>query len=331
MNGFFANLINRHLGTCDTIQPRMRGRFETDPVSVAETSPTEEATPFTAESEQEFKPPRQAAQELTRKTADKSEPLENKKDNSSPYPLDKGDASIQGSLTEQQVVLPDVRVLPEEAYVAQTPATDVYSPRAVLEQEHAHKASLATGEHNVFDDGHVQTNINKPLAARGDNNLSPAPPAGDHYLDNELNHRIHIMHQRLADDRVKQRNRNPLSDPAEKESPLLDAAITPLVPDSASSRQAAREESSADQNRNNTRHYGRLETPSWLPDMEPKFNQRLQESEAKTEPVINVTIGRVEVRAVKPETAKNVSHPITPTGVMTLDEYLKQHEGEGAG
>ena len=30
MKGFFTNLVDRHLGTCETIQPRSLGRFEID-------------------------------------------------------------------------------------------------------------------------------------------------------------------------------------------------------------------------------------------------------------------------------------------------------------
>jgi len=44
--------------------------------------------------------------------------------------------------------------------------------------------------------------------------------------------------------------------------------------------------------------------------------------------VINVTIGRVEVRAVHTEAPKNARHSNKPAGVMTLDDYLKKREGE---
>ncbi len=45
--------------------------------------------------------------------------------------------------------------------------------------------------------------------------------------------------------------------------------------------------------------------------------------------IVNVTIGRVEVRAVPQEPQKKKTASKKPSGVMTLDDYLKQREGGG--
>lgn len=76
---------------------------------------------------------------------------------------------------------------------------------------------------------------------------------------------------------------------------------------------------------------GLLQPPPWLAAMQAELSSRWQTStpQAETEPVVNVTIGRVEVRAVQ---AKSTSKPETRqklSGVMSLNEYLKQREKRG--
>lgn len=71
------------------------------------------------------------------------------------------------------------------------------------------------------------------------------------------------------------------------------------------------------------------EKPLYTPTVNNTFTNdpNIPERETKPEPVINVTIGRVEVRAVhqtdSPETKKQ-----KPVGVMSLDDYLRKR-GEG--
>lgn len=76
---------------------------------------------------------------------------------------------------------------------------------------------------------------------------------------------------------------------------------------------------------------GSLQMPAWLTDIQTNLNNRWQEINAKsqTEPIINVTIGRVEVRAINTEPAKPGAASKKPTGVLSLDDYLKQREHKG--
>jgi hypothetical protein len=73
---------------------------------------------------------------------------------------------------------------------------------------------------------------------------------------------------------------------------------------------------------------GSLETPSWFSDIQAEFNRRWNEliRKSEPEPVINVTIGRVEVRATQAQTPKKTKETAKPIGVMSLDEYLSQRE-----
>ena len=76
---------------------------------------------------------------------------------------------------------------------------------------------------------------------------------------------------------------------------------------------------------------GTLQIPAWLTDMQTELNNRWREinAQSQAEPVINVTIGRVEIRATNPEPAKPGRTEKKPTGVMSLDDYLKQRESKG--
>jgi hypothetical protein len=76
---------------------------------------------------------------------------------------------------------------------------------------------------------------------------------------------------------------------------------------------------------------GSLEPPSWFSDMQAKFNRRWNERNHKTEsdPVVNVTIGRVEVRAVPADTPQKTRRKKKPSRVMSLDAYLNQRESRG--
>jgi len=77
---------------------------------------------------------------------------------------------------------------------------------------------------------------------------------------------------------------------------------------------------------------GALQTPVWFTAMQTNLNNRLREINIHpqaADPVINVTIGRVEVRAVNTEPVKPSTAQGKPKGVLSLDDYLKQRESKG--
>lgn len=72
---------------------------------------------------------------------------------------------------------------------------------------------------------------------------------------------------------------------------------------------------------------GLLQQPSWLTEMQSDLNKRWQDINTRlkpSDPVVNVTIGRVEVRAVKAEAPQQPNQKEKPNGVMSLDDYLKE-------
>lgn len=85
-----------------------------------------------------------------------------------------------------------------------------------------------------------------------------------------------------------------------------------------------------------TSQEGQLTIPNWLASMQSEINQRWQHLNAEIEsaqPVVNVTIGRVEVRALQGAamSASNSQQKAQkkPSGVMSLSDYLKSRDYEG--
>ena len=76
---------------------------------------------------------------------------------------------------------------------------------------------------------------------------------------------------------------------------------------------------------------GSLQIPDWLADIQTELHHRWREisQQVESEPVVNVTIGRVEIRAVQDKPAKQAEARNKPSGVMTLDAYLKQRDRRG--
>ena len=328
MNDFFTNLVSRHLGTCDTIQPRTPGRFEVDSSSGAIDSPDESinslisginvATVTSHESD------------LMRSDLIGSE----KADPSSSHPT-------QLDLSEQQEGAPYSHALPNRA-------DKIHSFDEVLRNSES-----AVTEHALDEQGGqlYESQVSNPSEKR-DTLLNAAVslesvPTSEgqtnrQNAENEMDHRIRAMLQRLVggsgsqvtesalDDPGSQQYEGQKSLPSEEKPPLLNAAAAQLDSKTTSEHQTNHQNNAfADGEGENTALYKSLEPPSWLAEIENRFNAHLKDIEAKTEPVINVTIGRVEVRAVQAEAAKKTRHAKKPTGVMPLDEYLKKREDRG--
>jgi hypothetical protein len=163
-------------------------------------------------------------------------------------------------------------------------------------------------------------------------------------IDGELDKRISAMLARLKD---HQKSR-----PAEQtETKVLDRSIgaepdtsvatekdraaqppfaAPLLSgsESLSSSVADQEQHATGSDYQDVSPDGLLAPPTWLAEMQTEFNRRWNElnRNSEPEPVVNVTIGRVEVRAVQAETPQKSIRKRKPSGVMSLDDYLNQRE-----
>lgn len=365
MNGFFTNLIDRHLGACDTIQPRTLGRFEMDHGSMSAVYADEGTAPVVSENDQTLQTPSESSVEsptvakhmpdsiekrndvsspgkssvdLPTVAKHKPDPIENRNDIPSPSHPDQNNAQTKFALTEDNTAHFDSHVLPLNPQDTQSLVADMQLNRGAVKRDQLDKAALVDDK-NYFTNIRLNTNINKLDEVIRETN--PLPTLGEYVIENELNHRIDTMLKRLTNDPV-----SPTTSPDQDnlsshnneiqmpilpgtELPLSDPAVSSLDMAPASSRQAAREEDRSPKDRVNTLH-SQLEPPSWLLDMESQFSLHSQQKAMKAEPVINVTIGRVEVRAVQTETPRITQHTKKPTGVMTLDDYLKRREERGS-
>lgn len=277
MNDFLTNLIARHLGTCNTIQPRTPGRFEVECTEGSLDSPDEGISSGVS------------TVNVTSVRTDEPD-LKGVKKDSPLFHLELSEPSTQVDLTEQQEVLPDSQVLPNRPY-----------------------------ELHPFDEVVPDTQ-------------TPNSRAAEHDPENELNHRIRLIHQRLLDVAVdepgSQQYEVPISTQPENKPPLLNTAVVSLDSVPKPKDQTNRQQNVSAESENIS-FYEPLHPPSRLPEIDPRFNPQLKGKEAKTEPVINVSIGRVEVRAVQTEAPKTTRHAKKPVGVMPLDEYLKKRDDRG--
>jgi len=71
---------------------------------------------------------------------------------------------------------------------------------------------------------------------------------------------------------------------------------------------------------------GLLETPAWLPGKQKEIHKRILPDDSKVEPelVVNVSIGRIEVRANQSPPPEPTRKGKKPSGVMSLETYLDQ-------
>jgi hypothetical protein len=82
----------------------------------------------------------------------------------------------------------------------------------------------------------------------------------------------------------------------------------------------------------NLRPRGLLQIPTWFSERQSELHEGnglfLKASRVETEPVTNVTIGRIEVRAT-PREVERSGRKKKPSGVMSLDKYLRQRTKGG--
>lgn len=159
-------------------------------------------------------------------------------------------------------------------------------------------------------------------------------------LPDELNQRIQAMLENILHEQTQEGTQQNESDPLLTTT----AANEPnnLLPEADLAGHTAAIQSVETQNQSKQQELGSLEpragspngllqTPAWVAKMQSDLNSQWQEEKAPqaAEPVINVSIGRIEVRAHTAEPEKQTNKPSKPSGVMSLDDYLKQRENRG--
>jgi hypothetical protein len=103
------------------------------------------------------------------------------------------------------------------------------------------------------------------------------------------------------------------------------ARHSPAAPEAASGPLTAESQPGITARQNaDTKPGGFLEVPAQLLERQSDGDKQflLKESKTETEPVVNVTIGRIEVRATRPPEPGQPRRKKKPSGVMSLDQYL---------
>ena len=80
--------------------------------------------------------------------------------------------------------------------------------------------------------------------------------------------------------------------------------------------------------RSDTHQSGLMQNPDWLSQLQSELNQRQREisNQIESETVVNVTIGRVEVKAIQTDSAQKPKSSNKPSGIMSLDDYLTKRD-----
>ena len=74
---------------------------------------------------------------------------------------------------------------------------------------------------------------------------------------------------------------------------------------------------------------GALQTPEWAAEVQAMLRERqgAPRPPAESEPTVSVTIGRIDIRAVRKENRQRTGQVTAPSRIMSLDDYLKKRDG----
>ncbi len=318
MNGFLTNLLDRHRGVGNIVQPRPCSRFEQDtrPLFTLKTDSGDSGISHEDLEIEQMKtaPLPQRAYE-SRNQIDLISPGHLKFENQPPTTHGEKPQLLQPT---HETHSGRERDIPRSRDDLQSILDRLQPSKKRLPLKHD-VASVADRRAQ-----HENTNLHS-------NHETVSPPVEEGSFQTELSQRIQTLLQRLQNHEKSHGNDDteiasstqlpywlrtgeqeinmPLDVPRSDNQSAEDKGINRLSPGLA----------------------GALQIPAWLSDMQSDLNNRWREinTRSKVEPVVNVTIGRVEVRAVQAETVRQAKTQKKPTGVMSLDDYLQQRKYGG--
>jgi hypothetical protein len=309
MSNFIEHLINRHLGKGEMLLPRARARFEPAAAELLPQDVEDDSTRITSTGSN-VKPPNNipAANTITmneynpakQPVHEQQEPvIKFAKSYSSPGPIPQ---SIPDATVKPVVPITNVDMNRSEISknkLKESPGTPNESPR-----QDEIENSL---EHNIQN----TPGGSLPQGEQG-NSIKPG------YASNPINI-ITVKTQENSDDQRPQQRPSTAHELSPSTGFPLD--ITGPEPNITESQAVF----TAFQN-TGSEAGGLLEAPAWLSHKQSELPKELflMESKAEVEPVINVTIGRIEVRAVKQQEPPPPRRFVPPKPKLSLDDYLEQ-------
>lgn len=320
MSSFLLNMINRHQGTVDKVQPRIRSMYEPEPASSVAKD-----TAFASMASEFVKESGNSGVEMQLVFSRPSNLEKSTPENPLPAPLldilqqpaqpDEGFRESElNSLDKNRIDLMNKQIqsVLERLGQKSKPTESFNSPNGLQNSVSSGGASDQTTSKVVLDETGLPNSIEETLG-RLTSQINNAGE-GKHGLEDHA-HTLPANAMKTEADPVK---------------------ILPVQPETKGKKNGEQViKSINDQKQSDTApitsQTGYLQTPAWLTGMQAELNNRWREinAQSQAEPVINVTIGRVEVRAINTESVKPLAAQNKPTGVLSLDDYLKQRESKG--
>jgi hypothetical protein len=298
MSDFMTQLINRRLGIGEHVLPRVRSRFEPEPAAAFLHSYNgEDAGVLTPEADVPTgEPPtlpdrEQHHGEPVIESVEAGEPAFYPPDSADPVEtVEPGEPWKTGDTAKRN----EIMVRPKEHDDA------VHSPHDYVRQEREEKS--------------IQPSVEQPGAVMPGDSGTP----------------VHIVTIKTREDSRHRQFRQrpsaagkPLSPP---DIPINTADIAEqAAPGSRPGINAFQNTSSKTEGTAGDEGMLGAPVPAWLTEKQKHLQSRVnaKESRAGAEPVVNVTIGRIEVRAGRSQTApEQPRRKKKPSGVMSLDKYL---------
>lgn len=302
MSDFIEHLINRHLGQGEMVRPRARAKFEPDAAAAAflPQDMEEDSQRITAAVPGENSPANvPAANTITHAKDDSNiekQPVHNHRQHK----------SVIQSLEVETPVYPSVSGIPAE------PADK-------------DRNKVLPDEHDAA--GHPPPGFVRQEGTDTEKSSLPPVEQKDYLKPGYTGNPTHIVMNKTQDapDDQRSQQRQPKA-PERFPSTGLPIDLTEPGQVMAESQPVFTDIQNTGMEDTGTEVEGMLEAPVWLPGKQHELHKGLvvNDSKAETEPIINVTIGRIEVRANQSPAPEQTGKKKKPSGIMSLETYLGQ-------
>jgi hypothetical protein len=295
MSDFLINLLNRHLGIGDKVLPRIRTRFEPDAMV---TFFRQDAPGMAAIDTSNYHDERESSHHKT-STVTSSKNDERTKPAHSP--LSEAHINIDNKEFKKKLAKsenPDIKLAEQRANGLKKMTPDM---------ERSEKKDI---DNKVFS---TPRRVLSP--DEKDHSVKSANPDKP----------VHIV---TTDNQKGSHSQQCDHDQTANSKPPIDLSVN-LMKTESHIAESQPDKTAAKTAQNNTQ--GMLETPNRVFDQPGELRKRLvlKKSKVKTEPIVNVTIGCIEVRATQLREKKQSPQKREPSDIMSLDKYLSQCEQRG--
>lgn len=341
MSDFLLNVLNRHMGRGEQVRPRIRTRFEPD----APVNPLPQCALDTAEMETENRGDRQESSHHTMPTtiSPADEPATNTIGDSN---------SKKNQVHGQDVPITRLTETGEQETVQQTQYNSHPEPAGRMVYVVPPDINKDTGKRRAITSNHTKPDSSRQKSVQQHTNVSQDVSAANKYdmeksPDDKAQKTLrrlvspgkhnHSVKTEKADNSIHkstipghQSSHNPQSGRHRPTTSELPSGLSGNLTKPGQGMMKLQPSTISVQNAN-LRPRGLLQIPTWLSKRQSELREGnglfLKASRVETEPVTNVTIGRIEVRAT-PQEVEQSGRKKKPLGVMSLDKYLSQRTRE---